>query len=102
MNIEKLNEQQETKIICMENAEIEIDKLEIDELETENIFDENYDEEENEEDDDEPIKPLVVMMKENLYDNINVSLQTMNIFIGGLVTAIIVFVGFGIWQAAMR
>lgn len=53
-------------------------------------------------DDDVKAKPLVVTMKENLYDRIDVSLKTMNMLIGFIVVAIIVFIAFGIWQASIR
>lgn len=44
-------------------------------------------------------QPLLVSMKENIYDHINVSLKTMNKIIVFLIIAIIVCTTFGIWQA---
>lgn len=47
----------------------------------------------------EVTQPLLISMKENIYDHINVSLKTMNKIIMFLIIAIIVFTTFGIWQA---
>lgn len=51
------------------------------------------------EEESEVTQPLLVSMKENIYDHINVSLKTMNKIIMFLIIAIIVFTTFGIWQA---
>ena len=51
------------------------------------------------EEESEVTQPLLVSMKENIYDHINVSLKTINKIIMFLIIAIIVFTTFGIWQA---